>query len=117
MKVSTETMKTPAGEMFWIVLKDDQNEELGNLGLIDFRSPKLRREIQKDICEFLQGRQAPAPIPTEDPSRKCACGAPLKKRQRYCKQCRGKNRNATKRHYQRAFRKSYRSTVKQKTPL
>ena len=92
--------------MFWIVLKDDQNEELGNLGLIDFRSPKLRREIQKDICEFLQGRQAPAPIPTEDPSRKCACGAPLKKRARYCRDCRKKNRKKTERLQKRKQRKT-----------
>ena len=57
MKVITETTKTQSGEMHWIVLKDDKDKPLGNLGIIDFHDGKLMREVQKAICDFLQGWQ------------------------------------------------------------
>ena len=37
--------------------------------------------------------------------RRCDCGAGLKPRQRYCTECREKRRKATKREYQRKYRK------------
>lgn len=91
----------------------------------DLEAARIVREGKAEIAAYLkraEQRQAQRQEPTpkahpEAPSRKCQCGEPLKKRARYCKRCREKNRKTTKRQYQRKFRKSYCSTVNEKTPL
>jgi len=95
----------------------------------DLEAARIIRKGKKETAAFLKlmekaqrraeqrRKQTAKAAPIETPSRKCRCGAPLAKRQRFCPKCRGRNRKKTKAQYQRKFRKSERSTVNEKTPL
>jgi len=69
----------------------------------DLEAARIVREGKAETAAFLKlmkqaeqrQRQRPKAAPIEAPSRKCACGAPLEKRQRFCPKCRQKNRRKT----------------------
>ena len=54
MHITIENNRTPTGEMSWVVITDEKGRAIGNIGLIDFPSDRLKYKLQKEIGKMLK---------------------------------------------------------------
>ena len=54
MQIIKENNNTPAGEMSWVIIKDQKDQTIGNIGLIDFVDDRLKYRLQKIIANNLK---------------------------------------------------------------